>query len=116
MPRKARTDAPGALHHIIVRGIERSKIFLDDFDRDNFLKRLGNVVSRNRDTLFCLGLDSKPRAFVAENRHHRHCHGHAQALDRLCGKSSIAGIVAMVRYFRTAINPFYLEWSELVFR
>jgi REP element-mobilizing transposase RayT len=45
MPRKARIDAPGALHHIIVRGIERRKIFLDDFDRDNFLKRLGNVLS-----------------------------------------------------------------------
>jgi len=28
MPRKARIDAPGALHHIIVRGIERRKIFI----------------------------------------------------------------------------------------
>ena len=28
MPRRARIDAPGALHHIIVRGIERRKIFL----------------------------------------------------------------------------------------
>jgi len=27
MPRKARLDAPGALHHIIVRGINRRKIF-----------------------------------------------------------------------------------------
>nr|CBX29705.1 unknown protein [uncultured Desulfobacterium sp.] len=27
MPRKARIDAAGALHHIIVRGIERRKIF-----------------------------------------------------------------------------------------
>jgi len=37
MPRKARIDAPGALHHIIVRGIERRKIFIDDSDRNNFL-------------------------------------------------------------------------------
>ena len=29
MPRKARIDAAGALHHIIVRGIERCKIFCD---------------------------------------------------------------------------------------
>ena len=29
MPRKARIDAPGALHHIIVRGIERRKIFVE---------------------------------------------------------------------------------------
>jgi putative transposase len=32
MPRRARIDAPGALHHIIVRGIERRKFFREDFD------------------------------------------------------------------------------------
>ena len=37
MPRKACIDAPGALHHIIVRGIERRKIFIDDKDRNNFI-------------------------------------------------------------------------------
>jgi hypothetical protein len=36
--------------------------------------------------LFSLGLDAKPRAFIAENRHQRNCHGNAQAIDRLCGK------------------------------
>jgi len=45
MPRKARIDAPGALHHIIFRGIERRNIFRDNRDRDNFLDRLGNVLS-----------------------------------------------------------------------
>jgi hypothetical protein len=35
---KARIDAPGALHHIIVRGIERRKIFYDDKDRNNLMK------------------------------------------------------------------------------
>jgi REP element-mobilizing transposase RayT len=44
MPRKARIDAPGALHHIILRGIERRKIFYDDSDRNNFLKRLGVIL------------------------------------------------------------------------
>ena len=29
MPRKARIDAPGALHQVIVRGIERRKIFVE---------------------------------------------------------------------------------------
>jgi len=37
MQRKARIDAAGALHHIIVRGIERRKIFGDDADRDFFM-------------------------------------------------------------------------------
>jgi REP element-mobilizing transposase RayT len=45
MPRQARIDAPGALHHIIVRGIEKRAIFKDFIDRTNFLKRLDKVLS-----------------------------------------------------------------------
>jgi REP element-mobilizing transposase RayT len=44
MPRKARIDAPGAVHHIIARGIERRAIFRDDEDRDRFVLRLGELV------------------------------------------------------------------------
>ena len=44
MPRQARIDAPGALQHIIARGIERREIFRDDTDRDNFLDRLGAIL------------------------------------------------------------------------
>ena len=44
MPRKARIDAPGALHHIIFRGIEGKAIFHDRHDRYNFLDRLGDVL------------------------------------------------------------------------
>lgn len=45
MPRRARLDAPGALHHIMVRGINRAAIFHDDQDRSKFLERLGATVS-----------------------------------------------------------------------
>src|SRR3989304_5661290 len=45
MPRQARLDVPGALHHIMVRGINKSAIFDDDQDRQKFLERLGaNVI------------------------------------------------------------------------
>jgi REP element-mobilizing transposase RayT len=44
MPRKARIDAPGALHHVICRGIEKRKIFWDDSDRDDFLNRVTEVL------------------------------------------------------------------------
>ena len=44
MPRQARIDAPGAVHHIIVRGIERRAIFTDDSDRTNFLDRFGRLL------------------------------------------------------------------------
>ena len=45
MPRKARIDAPGALHHIIIRGIEHKAIFKDTADRVNFFDRLGRIIS-----------------------------------------------------------------------
>lgn len=45
MPRKARIDAPGAVQHIIIRGIEKKKIFRTDADRLNFLERLGSIIS-----------------------------------------------------------------------
>jgi REP element-mobilizing transposase RayT len=47
MPRQARIDAPGALHHIIIRGIERRRIFADDTDREAFLERLSGVLQEN---------------------------------------------------------------------
>ena len=44
MPRLARLDAPGVIHHIFIRGIERRKIFRDNRDRENFLERLGTLL------------------------------------------------------------------------
>jgi len=40
MVRKARIDAPGALHYVIIRGIERQAIFKDRLDRRSFLNRV----------------------------------------------------------------------------
>ena len=40
----ARRQAPGVLHHVIIRGIERRNIFEDNKDRDNLLKRLGELL------------------------------------------------------------------------
>ena len=45
MPRRSRIDAPGTLHHIIVRGIERKTIFKDDADRNIFLRTLEKYLS-----------------------------------------------------------------------
>jgi hypothetical protein len=40
MPRLARLNAPGVLHHIMIRGIERRNIFRVEKDREDFLDRL----------------------------------------------------------------------------
>jgi len=44
MPRQARLDAPGVLHHVMVRGIERRAIFRDEVDRADFVARLAALV------------------------------------------------------------------------
>jgi len=56
MPRKARIDAPGALHHIIARGIGRRKLFNDDTDRDLFLGRLGSILNDTETACFAWAL------------------------------------------------------------
>jgi putative transposase len=43
MPRGARLDAPGTLHHVIVRGIEKRRIVDDEQDRVIFVGRLGDL-------------------------------------------------------------------------
>ncbi|MCG6537042.1 MAG: transposase [Syntrophales bacterium LBB04] len=44
MPRKARIDATGTVHHVIGRGIDRAVIFRNDRDRDDFLRRLSGIL------------------------------------------------------------------------
>ncbi len=46
MPRHARLDAEGVLHHIIIRGIERRLIFRDDVDKDCFVERMARYSRR----------------------------------------------------------------------
>jgi putative transposase len=48
MPRLARLDAPGVLHHIMIRGIERRKIFLNSKDYEDFLDRLGRLLPETK--------------------------------------------------------------------
>ena len=61
MPRQSRIDAPGALHHIIARGNERRKIFTDNIDRDDFLQRLGEILTETKSR--CYGWALMPNHF-----------------------------------------------------
>jgi hypothetical protein len=56
MPRLARLDAPGILHRIMIRGIERRKIFRDAEDRENFLERLGNLLLERKTACYAWAL------------------------------------------------------------
>jgi hypothetical protein len=52
MPRLARLDAPGVFHHVMIRGIERRKIFRNNKDREDFLNRLGKLLPETRTTCY----------------------------------------------------------------
>jgi putative transposase len=56
MPRHARLDAPGAPHHIMLRGINKGDLFLDDLDRKKFLNRLGHVIEATPCTVYAFAL------------------------------------------------------------
>ncbi len=56
MPRGPRLDAPGVLHHVMVRGIERRALFRDDRDRDDFLRRIASLTERGAVTVYAWAL------------------------------------------------------------
>jgi REP element-mobilizing transposase RayT len=64
VPRQARLDAPGTLHHVIIRGIEKGRIVDDDRDRQDFVKRLGNLANRTETRIYAWSLLSNHAHFL----------------------------------------------------
>ncbi len=56
MPRRARIDAAGAVHHVIGRGINRQAIFSDKKDYQNFLARLGDLLVETKTPCYAWAL------------------------------------------------------------
>ena len=54
--RQARLDAPGTLHHVMVRGIERRRIVDDEQDRKEFVTRLGTVAKETAISIYAWAL------------------------------------------------------------
>ena len=56
MPRVARLDTPALLNRLMIRGIERRRIFYDDKDRENLVERLSTLLPEILiDTLLGMG-------------------------------------------------------------
>ena len=47
MPRGPRLDAPGVLHHVMGRGLERRAIFRDERDRRDSVQQLAGGAMKN---------------------------------------------------------------------
>ena len=56
MPRKARLDAPGTLHHVMIRGIEKRLIVQSDKDRQDFVDRMGNLTVKTGTVIYAWAL------------------------------------------------------------
>ena len=52
MPRLARLDAPGVIHHVMIRGIERRKIFRNNKDRNDMMDRLTDLLPATNTTCY----------------------------------------------------------------
>ena len=69
MPRKARIDAAGAVHHVIGRGINRQAIFSDKKDYLNFIKRLGDLLVETKTPCFAWALIPNHFHLLLKARH-----------------------------------------------
>lgn len=58
MPRQARLDGAGVLHHVMARGIEQCLIFRDDGDREDFIGRMSELVSKQAWLIYAWALMS----------------------------------------------------------
>jgi len=56
MPRLSRLDAPGVLHHVIGRGIEKRKIFFTENDYDDFIERLAGAAQEGSIDIYAWAL------------------------------------------------------------
>jgi putative transposase len=64
MPRLARLDAPGVLHHVIIRGFERKKIFRDSDDQDDLLARFEELIPETNTSCYAWALLSNHAHFL----------------------------------------------------
>jgi putative transposase len=56
MPRQARLDAPGTLHHVMVRGSEGREIVDDEKDRKRFVGLMGSLASETDTRIYAWAL------------------------------------------------------------
>ncbi len=63
MPRSARLDAPGALHHVMGRGIERRNIFRSAVDCKDFVERLASLTADDGMAIYAWVLMRKRQFF-----------------------------------------------------
>jgi REP element-mobilizing transposase RayT len=79
MPRQARLDSPGTLHHVILRGIEKKNIVDDKYDRANMVSRIGELAEETKTSIYAWALMSNHMHILLKSG----LHGLSQFMRRL---------------------------------
>ena len=79
MPRQARLDSPGTLHHVIIRGIEKKDIVADKYDRANMVSRIGELAEETKTSIYAWALMSNHMHILLKSG----LHGLSQFMRRL---------------------------------
>ena len=104
MPRQPRVQIPGAIYHVMSRGDHREDIFLDDIDRQDFLKTLAEACQKTGWQVHAYCLLSNHFHLVFERRNANLVEGmrwllsayriHRHKLTRHCWCKAAAGTYA----------------------
>jgi len=94
MPRLARLDAPGILHHVMGRGIERKQIFINVTDRSDFIDLLPALTEEGAMDVYAWVL--------MPNYFHLLCKTHNRALS-----SSMRKILIRLRRITAAMGIYF---------
>lgn len=74
VPRRPRVDAPGLIHHVFVRGIDRRDLFLDDRDRRAVVDALARVLPEEGAGCLAWAVQSNHFHLVVRTGHHPLAH------------------------------------------
>ena len=105
MPWQARLDAPGVLHHVMVRGLERRPLFRDDADRRDFCARVGGLVEATALTVYAWALLPTHAHLLLRTGQRPLARCMRALLTPLCGGPSTGGTNGSATSSRTATSP-----------
>ena len=106
MPRLARLDTPGLIHHVIIRGIERRKIFRDNKDRDDMIDRLSDLLPATNTACYAW-------AFLSNHAHFLLRSGDA-GLSKLMGRLLTGYAVTFNRRHRRHGQLFQNRYKSII--
>lgn len=106
MPRTARLDAPGVLHHVMIRGIERRAIFRNDKDREDFIARLDMLCSESETRCYAW-------AFLPNHAHFLFRTG-SQPLSRLMRRLLTGYVIGFNRRHRRSGQLFQNRFKSII--